>query len=115
MQNIISNFLWKNLLSYTLSDRVNQTLFAYEIMGRKKRQIDGPQFECTSFENCGNHSFEGVRFEDLNFTEEQMVMCNNNEACLYDLVVTGDEEFAAETLRSSEEFKSVREIISKES
>ena len=82
-------------------------------VGRKKRQIDGPQFECTSFDNCGNHSFVGVSFEDLTFTEEQMAMCNNDEICLFDLVVTGDEEFAAETLKSSEEDRRVQEIISK--
>ena len=42
-----------------------------------------------------------------------MVMCNNDEMCLYDLVVTGDEEFAAETLRSRKEVGRMREIISK--
>ena len=42
-----------------------------------------------------------------------MTMCNNDEICLFDLVVTGDEEFAAETLRSSEENRRVQEIISK--
>ena len=88
-------------------------MFTYGDISRKKRQIDGPQFECTSFENCGNHSFVGVRFEDLTFTEEQMTMCNNDKTCLFDLVVTGDEEFAVETLRSSEEDSRVQEIISK--
>ena len=106
-----------NCIFYALSDRIlneSQSLFIYNgSMGRKKRQIDGPQSECTSFDNCGNQSFVGVRFEDLTFTEEQMVMCNNDEACLYDLVVTGDEAFAAETLRSREEDRRVQEIISK--
>ena len=82
--------------------------------GRKKRQLDESlEFECTSFDNCGNHSFVGVSFEDLNFTEEQMDTCNNDETCLFDLVVTGDEEFANITLESSEEDIRVQEIISK--
>ena len=78
-----------------------------------KRQIDGPDFECTSFDNCGNHSFVGVTFEDLTFTDEQRAMCNNDTACLFDLGVTGDEQFANTTLEASEENMAVQAIISK--
>ena len=54
----------------------------------------------------------GVSFEDLTFTEEERDMCNNDETCLFDLVVTGDEEFANTTLESSEEDKKLQEAIS---
>ena len=78
----------------------------------KKRQIDGPNFECTSFDNCGDHNFVGVTFEDLTFTDEQRAMCNNDETCLFDLAVTGDEEIAVATLEASEENQMVQGIIS---
>ena len=78
-----------------------------------RRQIDGPDFVCTSFDNCGNHSFVGVTFEDLTFTDEQRAMCNNDTACLYDLGVTGDEAFANTTLEASEENTRIQGILSK--
>ena len=79
---------------------------------RQRRQLSGPDFECTSFDNCGDHSFVGVAFEDLTFTDEQRAMCKNDEACLYDLVVTGDEDFAAATLEASEESTRIEGLIS---
>ena len=79
----------------------------------KKRQINGPDFECTSFDNCGDHSFVGVTVENLTFTDEQRVMCNNDETCLFDLAVTGNEEIAVATLEASEENQMVQGIISK--
>ena len=103
---------------FCLSDRIlteNDTLFTYgDSFNKKRRQADdGPQFECTSFDDCGDHSFVGVSFEDLTFTEEQIDLCNNDESCLFDLAVTGDEEFANTTLESSEEDKKIQEAISK--
>ncbi len=53
----------------------------------------------------------GVTLEDLTFTEEEIDMCNNDETCLFDLAVTGDEEFANTTLESSEEDKKLQEAI----
>lgn len=114
--------LVSSLYSFTItelvhihSDRIdiNQSLFFYGgRIGQMQRQINGPEFECTSFYNCGNHSFVGVTFEELTFTKEQMNMCNNDETCLFDLAVTGDEDFAAATLESSQEDIRVQEIIS---
>ena len=80
---------------------------------RNKRQIDGPDFVCTSFDNCGDHSFVGVTLEELSFTQEQRDMCNNDDACLFDLAVTGDEEFANTTLEASVENTKVQQLISK--
>ena len=42
-------------------------------------------------------------------------MCRNDETCLFDLEVTGDEEFAVITLEASEENERVQEIISNNS
>lgn len=96
-----------------LSDEINYMMYE-DINVLEKRQIDGPDFACTSFDNCGDHNFVGVSFEDLDFTEEQIAMCNNDETCLFDLAVTGDEEFAATTLTDSEENTRLQEVISKE-
>lgn len=80
-----------------------ETLFTYSVNpGRKKRQIPGSEFECTSFENCGDHSFVGVEFSDLNITDEHRAFCNNDTTCIYDLIVTGDEEVAEITREASE-------------
>jgi hypothetical protein len=54
----------------------------------------------------------GVVFEDLTFNEDQLAMCNDDDSCLFDLAVTGDEEFAATTLERSVEDIRVQEIIS---
>ena len=79
----------------------DSTLFTYGVLGgRKKRQT--PSFECTSFDNCGDHSIVAMAFEDLNFSEEERAFCNNDSSCLYDLQVTGDEEVARLTQISSE-------------
>ena len=86
---------------------------ADEMHSTVKRQIHGPDFVCTSFDNCGDHNFVGVTFEELSFTEEQMAMCNNDETCLYDLALTGDMGFAQDTLDASEENMEVQQVIRK--
>lgn len=89
-------------------------MFTYGTMfGRKKRQIEGPDFECTSFENCGNHSFVGVEFSDLDITDEQIDFCNNDTTCIFDLAVTGDEELADVSKESNENSTILQTIISK--
>ena len=95
-----------------ISDRITQdeTLFTYGSISRKKRQAD--LFECTSFENCGNSSISPVTLDELTFTDEQRAMCMNDETCLFDLAVTGDEDFAVTTLESSEEDARVQQLIS---
>ena len=82
------------------------------MIGRRKRQIDVPQ--CTSLDNCGNSNSSQVPItnDELTFTDEQRAMCNNDETCLVDLAVTGDEAFAATTLESSEEDARLQLVIS---
>ena len=76
-----------------------------------RRQIDGapgPDFDCNSFENCSSLNFQPVRLEDLTFTDEERAICNNMQSCLYDLRVTGEEEFAVTTLRAGEESQEIQ-------
>ena len=73
-------------------------MFTYQNFGRRKRQTSpDDDFVCESVNNCGNTSFVGVPFENLTFTDAQREFCDNEETCLYDLVVTGDETIAATT------------------
>lgn len=100
-----------------ISDRIlttDQSLFHYGggVVGRKKRQIEGPEFECTSFENCGDHSFEGLTLDDLVITDEQRAFCKNDESCLYDLAITGEDELAMATLEASENSTRLQKLIS---
>ena len=54
-----------------------------------------------------------ITLNELTFTDEQRAICNNDQTCLVDLAVTGDETFAATTLESSEEDAQLQMIISK--
>ena len=51
-----------------------------------------------TYEDYQNHSFVPVFLDELIFTDEQRIACENNEQCLFDLVVTGDMQFAGNTL-----------------
>lgn len=68
--------------------------------------------ECTSFDNCGDHSFVGVAFEDLNVTDEQRAFCDGDQSCIFDLAVTGDEEIAASSHNSSIDDAMLQQAIS---
>ena len=87
--------------------------YGYIINNRKKRQQpDDSLFECTSFDNCGNSSIPPVTLEELTFTDEQRAICKNNDECLFDLAVTGDEDLATVTLEASEEDVRLQKILS---
>lgn len=47
------------------------------------------------------------------FTEEQRALCGNDIACLYDLVQTGDEEVAQQTLDTSNDLEQLASTIGK--
>ncbi len=104
------------LLVNIISDRIreSESLFTYapvESSGRKRRQTSN-DFECTSFDNCGDHSFVGVSFEDLDINQTHREFCKNDEFCIYDLIVTEDYEFTNTTLMSSEEDQMIQAAIS---
>lgn len=98
---------------FLFADRITaaESLFYYgSLFGRKKRQAE-PDF-CTSFNNCGNHSFEAVAIEDLTFTDEQKDFCQNDPTCLYDLEITGDEELAELSMETSDNTTRQKEVLS---
>lgn len=49
-------------------------------------------------------TFNPVYPNKLNYTEEDMTTCKNDLACVFDLVVTQNNEFATDTLKSGENF-----------
>ena len=55
-----------------------------------------------------------MAIEELNVTEEQKSFCDEDESCLYDLVVTGDEEVASLTQEASVNSTDLQIAISEE-
>ena len=103
-QQLFENIMFVyNCNLYIIIDRVVNSLFTYQNFGERKRQT-GPDddFVCRSVDDCGNSSFVGVPFENLTFTDAQREFCENEETCLYDLVVTGDESIAATTKEATQ-------------
>ena len=56
-----------------------------------------------------NDTFMPIFFEDLNFTTEQRMICEDNPQCLFDLVVTGELEIAMNTLQLEKEANATKE------
>ena len=79
------------------SDTMDPDIFkGMEGTGRRRRQVE---------------TFTPILFSSLNFTDEQRDVCGEDHACLYDLAVSGSEEFAMATKRSDDEFnKQVSEL-----
>lgn len=51
--------------------------------------------------------------ENVTFTDEQRALCDEDDSCLYDLVMTGDESVAMMTKSSSENSTITQDSISK--
>ena len=79
---------------------------------RRRRQTPGPPFHCTA-ESCTDPDFEPARFEDIIFSQEDKDFCGDEETCLYDLVMTGDKEWALESRQDRIEDTEERKLISK--
>ena len=43
-------------------------------------------------------NFEPIFFSDLNFTDDQILVCEGNAQCLFDLAITNDTEIGMQTL-----------------
>ena len=87
---------------YIFAVRLTQELTMFTYGDRRKRQLATvSEFDCTSFDNCGDHSIVGPAPEDMVFTDEQRDFCQDDESCLYDLEVTGDKEMANLTRSAS--------------
>ena len=70
--------------------------------GEKKRQLFG------DFQNI---TVDPIIADDLNFTDEQRELCNNDTQCLVDLVVTDDVGLALMTLAVNENITMAEEIL----
>ena len=70
--------------------------------GRKKRQ---------SFGDFQNVTVDPIFADDLNFTDDQRELCNNDTQCLVDLVVTDDVDLALMTLTVNENITREEEIL----
>ena len=57
--------------------------------------------------------FIPIFFDQLNFTDHQTMLCEGDNQCLFDFAVTGEEEFAMETLVSEKKSQETRDAISK--
>ena len=69
--------------------------------GRRKRQSGQPDAE-----------FVPTFFDELtNITEAQKIICEDNRQCLFDLAVTGDMNFALNTLNHEKDTNATRETL----
>jgi hypothetical protein len=65
---------------------------------RRKRQVDP--------------DFVPLFFDELNVTDEVSMMCQGNQECILDLIVTGDIEVAEATLENERETNATVDTIS---
>ena len=72
----------------------------------RKRQAEG------SYEDFQDLNFIPVFLDELNFTDGQRVICENNPQCLFDLAVTEEEDFAMNTLEQEKIANTSMEILS---
>lgn len=54
-----------------------------------------------------------IYFDQLNFTEEQKEVCNNDRQCMYDIAITGNQELALETREENVNLTTTVGILSK--
>lgn len=81
-----------------------ESLFYY---GRRKRQTG------ENFEDFQNSSFVPIFSDELNFTDAQRTICDNNARCLFDFAVTGEIELALDTLQDEKNANISIEALSK--
>ena len=83
--------------------REDESLFFYP-GGRRKRQ---------TYEDFQNLQFEPIYLDELTFTDNQKMACGDHLQCLFDLAVTGDMEFANNTLNEDKVANETKEMLSK--
>ena len=82
-----------------------ESLFFYPgFQGRRKRQ---------TYDEFQNLDFVPIFRDELNFTDDQEQACEGNAECLFDLAVTGDMEFANNTLNQDKFGNETKEVLSK--
>lgn len=73
----------------------------------RKRQVEG------SYNDFQNPAFVPIFLDELNFTNDQREICENNLQCLFDLAVTEETDFAMKTLEQEKVANTTVEILSK--
>ena len=66
----------------------------------RKRQADGV-------------NFVPIFFDELEFTDDQIIACNGNNHCLFDLAVTNNTDFARKTKEAEETANETIAILSR--
>ena len=72
--------------------------------GRRKRQ---------TYDEYQNLDFVPIFADELNFTEDQNMACGDHLQCLFDLAVTGDMDFANNTLMEDMVANTTKKVLSK--
>ena len=67
-------------------------------MNRRRRQVDP--------------DFVPIFFDELNVTDDVSMMCQGNQQCILDLIVTGDLEIAVDTLDNDRATNTTVDMIS---
>lgn len=70
--------------------------------GRRKRQ---------TYEDFQNLDFVPTFFDEVTFTEDQKAACEDHLQCLFDLAVTGDMDFANNTLKEDRVANETKETL----
>ena len=79
----------------SINTNIDGELFrAVDAAGRKRRQLQPPV-------NL-DHSYDS-----FNYTAEQIALCGDDSACLFDFAVTGDKDAAVTTLEKGNNFTDV--------
>ncbi len=87
------------VIHFLFIGRVPSALTLFSGLFRRKRQTQD--------------DYIPVYFEQLNFTEMQRTLCEDNKECLYDLVQTGEMGVALATLNQQKETNETRAVLSK--
>ena len=83
-----------------------ESLFFYDNPeGRKKRQ---------TYEDFQNIEFVPIFLDELNFTADQIAVCEGSAPCLFDLAVTADMEFAGNTKETEKAANTTINILCKQ-
>lgn len=83
-----------------------ESFFYYNtgVRGRRKRQ---------TYEDHQNLQFVPLFLDELTFTDDQKMACEDHPECLFDLAITGDMEFANNTLNEDKFANATQEVLGK--
>lgn len=82
-----------------INERIDGDLFRSQV-GRRRRQLPESEDPPLSYEN-------------FNFTAEQIELCGEDNACLFDFAATGRKEVAEITLETGNNFTDAVETLRK--